>query len=150
MLSGYKTNIGAVNVRPNESVNKMVLNSCVLKNSPPTLTERAKKAGLSVGIISTARITHATPAAMYGHAVDRGWEANTDVDERAAKARCKGLAAQLLDSPADIILGGGQKKFTQEQLSDWQDKAGHIYVEDSAGLRAAPKDQTILLCLFQN
>ena len=66
ILSGYKTNIGAVNVRPNEDVKKMVLESCLLKKSPPTLTARAKKAGLSVGVISTARITHATPAAMYG------------------------------------------------------------------------------------
>ena len=38
ILSGYKTNIGAVNVRPNEDVRKMVLNSCVLKREPPTLT----------------------------------------------------------------------------------------------------------------
>jgi len=108
------------------------------------MTERAKKAGMSVGIISTARITHATPAAMYGYAVDRGWEADKDVDERAAKARCKGLAAQLLESQVDIALGGGSRKFTDEQLSDWQAKDGHIYVEDSASLHKAPKDQTVL------
>ncbi len=144
ILSGYKTNIGAINVRPHDSIKKMVLNSCVLKHEPPTLTQHAKKAGLSVGIISTARITHATPAAMYGRAVDRGWEADSDVDERALKARCKGLAAQLLESPADIILGGGREKFTDEQLSQWRSKTGHIYVENSEGLRAAPKEQTIL------
>lgn len=144
ILSGYKTNIGAINVRPHNSVKKMVLNSCVLKNEPPTLTQRAKKAGLSVGIISTARITHATPAAMYGRAVDRGWEADNDVDERAAKARCKGLAAQLLESSADIILGGGREKFTDEQLNQWRSKTGHIYVENREALRAAPKNQTIL------
>ena len=144
ILSGYKTNIGAVNVRPNKSVTKMVLNSCVLKNSPPNLTERAHKAGLSVGVISTARITHATPAAMYGHAVDRGWEAEKDVDERAVKARCKGLSTQLLKNTPEISLGGGRKKFTDEQIKDWSAKDGHIYVEDTAGLRAAPKDQTIL------
>jgi len=144
ILSGYKTNIGAINVKPDESVRKMVLNSCVLNNQPPTLTQRAKKAGMSVGVISTARITHATPAAMYGRAVDRDWEADADVDERAAKARCKGLASQLLKSPVDIILGGGQEKFTQTQLDDWSSKPGHVYVKDSAGLRAAPKDQTIL------
>ena len=144
ILSGYKTNIGAVNVRPNESVRKMVLNSCILKNSPPTMAEHTKKTGRAVGIISTARITHATPAAMYGHAVDRGWEADTDVDERAAKFKCKGLAAQLMNSPVDIVLGGGRSKFTDEQIASWQTKDRHIYVEDAAGLRAAPKDQTLL------
>lgn len=144
ILSGYKTNIGAVNVRPNEDVKKMVLNSCLLKNEPPTLTDRAKKAGLSVGVISTARITHATPAAMYGHVVDRGWETDSEVHEKAVKARCKGLAKQLLKSPIDITLGGGRSKFTDKQISDWSKKSGHIYVKDSAELRAAPKDQTIL------
>lgn len=144
ILSGYKTNIGAVNVRPDESVKKMVLESCLLKKSPPTLTARAKKAGLSVGVISTARITHATPAAMYGHAVDRGWEADSDVDERAVKARCKGLATQLLESPPDITLGGGRQKFTDKQIEAWSKKTGHIYVTDSESFRSAPKDQTLL------
>ena len=144
ILSGYKTNIGAINVRPNEDVKKMVLNSCVLKREPQTLTQRAKKAGRAVGVISTARITHATPAAMYGHAVDRGWETDSEVDERAAKFRCKGLAGQLLESAVDITLGGGRSKFTDDQISDWRKKSGRTYVSSAAELRSAPKDQTIL------
>lgn len=144
ILSGYKTNIGAVNVKPNEDVTKMVLNSCLLKRSPPTLTQRAKASGRTVGVISTARITHATPAAMYGHAVDRGWETDADVDPRAAKARCKGLASQLLDSDIDITLGGGRSKFTDDQISNWREKTGRTYVADAAELRSAPKDQTLL------
>lgn len=32
-----------------------------------TLAERAKAAGMRVGVVSTARITHATPAANYAH-----------------------------------------------------------------------------------
>jgi len=126
ILSGYKTNIGAVNVKPAKSAQKMVLNSCVLKNSPRTLTQRAKKTGRSVGVISTARITHATPAAMYGHAVDRGWEADADVDARAVKVNCKGLAAQLLESSVDIALGGGRNKFTNEQIAAWENKGGRF------------------------
>jgi len=144
ILSGYKTNIGAINVRPNDSASKMVLNSCALKTEPPTLTQRAKKAGMSVGVISTARITHATPAAMYGRAVDRGWETDKDVNPRAVKARCTGLSTQLLKNSPDIVLGGGRSKFTDAQLEDWQAKAGHIYVKDAADFRAATKDATLL------
>ena len=144
IFSGYKTNIGAVNVRPDESVKKMVLSSCLLNKEPPTLTQRAKTSGRTVGVISTARITHATPAAMYGHVVDRGWETDADVDERAAKARCKGLAGQLLKSGIDITLGGGRSKFTDEQIADWQDTSGRIYVSNVDEMRAAPKDQSIL------
>jgi alkaline phosphatase len=144
MLSGYKTNIGAVNVRPSTNVKKMVFESCIRKNSPPSLTKRLKKAGLSVGIISTARITHATPAAMYGHAVDRGWESAVDVRESAAKAGCKDLATQMIKNPADITLGGGAGKFSQALIDEWRKKDGHIYVKDAGGLRAAPKDKQIL------
>ena len=144
ILSGYKTNIGAINVRPHEDVKKMVLNSCVLKREPQTLTQRAKKTGRAVGVISTARITHATPAAMYGHAVDRGWETDAEVDERAAKFRCKGLAGQLLESAVDITLGGGRSKFTDDQISEWSEKSGRTYVSDVAELRSAPKNQTVL------
>jgi len=144
ILSGYKTNIGAINVKPNEDVTKMVLNSCVARRNTPTLLKRARKAGLSVGVISTARITHATPAAMYGHSVSRGWEKKSDIDPRAAKFGCKSLAHQLLKNTPDITLGGGTEKFTQEQLDKWQEKDGHIYVKDAAGFRAAPKDKTLL------
>jgi len=144
ILSGYKTNIGAINVRPHEDVKKMVLNSCVLKREPQTLTQRAKKTGRAVGVISTARITHATPAAMYGHAVDRGWETDAEVDERAAKFRCKGLAGQLLKSAVDIALGGGREKFSDDQITAWSEKSGRTYVSDVAELRSAPKNQTVL------
>jgi len=144
ILSGYKTNIGAINVKPNKDVSKMVLSSCVLKKNEPTLLKRAKKAGLSVGVISTARITHATPAAVYGHSVSRDWEKEADIDPRAAKYGCKAIADQLLKNTPDITLGGGARNFTDEQLENWQKKDGHIYVKDAAGFRAAPKDQKLL------
>ena len=143
MFSGYKTNIGAVNVRPDPSDKKMVFNSCVRKNSPPTLTEKAKAAGMSVGVISTARITHATPAAMYGHAVDRDWESDADVDPRAAKIGCKGLAQQLIESDVDIALGGGAKEFTQAQIAAWTER-GHIYAANHRAMKDSPSGQALL------
>jgi len=144
ILSGYKTNIGAINVRPNDDVKKMVFSSCVRKNSPPNILTRAKKSGRSVGVISTARITHATPAAVYGHSVSRNWETKEDIDSKAAKFGCKSLSDQLLKNTPDITLGGGAQKFTEKQLADWQEKDGHIYAADAESFRAAPKDQTLL------
>ena len=43
-------------------------------NKLTTILEQAKQRGLSVGIVSTARITHATPAATYAHTAERDWE----------------------------------------------------------------------------
>ncbi|GAA6018024.1 hypothetical protein JCM10207_002744 [Rhodosporidiobolus poonsookiae] len=39
-----------------------------------TLLEAAKRQGYSTGLVSTSRITHATPASFYAHVVDRDLE----------------------------------------------------------------------------
>ena len=39
-----------------------------------SLTEMAEINGLSTGVISTARLTHATPAVAYAHSPSRGYE----------------------------------------------------------------------------
>jgi len=57
----------------------------------------AKKKGKSVGIISTARITHATPAAFYAYAKNREEE--------------ELIAEQLLTSNYDLFFGGGREFF---------------------------------------
>ncbi|WP_281827068.1 alkaline phosphatase [Jannaschia rubra] len=68
--------------------------------------------GKSVGIVTTARLTHATPAAVYAHAADRGME-----DDAALPEGCEvpDIAAQLLEKmkegEVDLALGGGRRHF---------------------------------------
>lgn len=57
----------------------------------------AKEKGLRVGIVSDTRITHATPAAFYGHVGDRDEEYQ--------------LAKQLVESEVDVALSGGADFF---------------------------------------
>ena len=40
-----------------------------------SLYEMAEMAGLSTGVITTTRVTHASPAATYAHSASRNWEA---------------------------------------------------------------------------
>ena len=47
-------------------------------HSVKTLFEMAEEQGLASGVISTARITHATPAAMYAHTPFRDWESDKE------------------------------------------------------------------------
>lgn len=143
ILSGYKTNIGALNVKPLGSLEDMFVQSCVEKNVPPTLTDKAKAKNMSVGVISTARLTHATPAAMYSHSASRDLESDKDIKGRIAEAGCESIAAQLIKSNVDLALGGGRKEFTDTHIENWT-TAGHIYVEDKEGLIAAPSNQRIL------
>jgi len=139
ILSGYKTNIGAVNVRPDPSLDKMFLEGCG-GDTLPTLTDQAKAAQKSVGVISTARLTHATPAAMYSHTVSRDIEADRDLIDPFDYDGCQSISHQLIESDVDIALGGGSKEFTDEQLAGWPGKR----VSTKADMLAAPADARIL------
>ncbi|MBI4055314.1 MAG: alkaline phosphatase [Elusimicrobia bacterium] len=67
-----------------------------------TIAEIAREMGKAVGIVTTTRITHATPAAFYAHVHHREQENE--------------IARQLLESAFDLFLGGGLKKFNSEAL----------------------------------
>lgn len=43
-------------------------------------TSQAYEMGKKVGVVSTARITHATPAAVYAHSADRDYESSVPDD----------------------------------------------------------------------
>ena len=64
---------------------------------------------MGVGIVTTTRVTHATPAAMYAHAHSRDWEgADRDYGAEARKSGCPDIASQLIAFPggngtADMI-----------------------------------------------
>lgn len=44
------------------------------KDKIETVLEAAMKAGKATGIVTTARLTHASPAAAYAHTAYRDWE----------------------------------------------------------------------------
>ncbi|WP_058322220.1 alkaline phosphatase [Sinorhizobium sp. GL28] len=125
-----------------------------------TIFEMAEEAGLATGVVSTARITHATPAATYGHTPDRDWENDKEVGDALAKG-CKDLADQLVNWPAgdgfEVVLGGGRSNFVPKETADAEDEGktgsrtdkrdltaewtaksnNHLYVTDKAGFDAA-------------
>lgn len=87
-----------------------------------TLLELAEKKGMSTGVVSTARLTHATPAATYAHAVSRGWEADSDIPESERQKGCKDIASQLIDFPfgdgLEVAMGGGRRNFLPADSQD--------------------------------
>ena len=76
------------------------------KKSRPlqTILDIAKKNGKSVGIITTTRVSHATPAAFYAHVKKR------DMEQQ--------IVEQLINSDIDLLLGGGRCFFYP---SGWND-----------------------------
>ncbi|CAF2891681.1 unnamed protein product [Rotaria sp. Silwood2] len=71
--------------------------------------------GKKVGIITTARITHATPAAAYAHIPERNWESfdNRNFNASHSAQGCQDIAHQLVirNPPIDLVLGGGRQFF---------------------------------------
>ncbi len=122
MMSGLKTDAGVIGV--DESI---VRGDCATVTGSITTSflELAEIAGMSTGIVSTARITHATPAATYAKSADRNWEDDGDMPRQAIDDGCEDIASQLVNLEAnleariagadvdgiDVVMGGGRRSF---------------------------------------
>jgi alkaline phosphatase len=173
MVTGVKTSDGLLSI--NQSVARKEPSAAVIDaNKLTTLLELAEMKGMSTGVISTARLTHATPAANYAHISDRDWESDAKLP---AGATVKDIAAQLIDSfgtggigdGLEVALGGGRSRFMPNTVNDpedaglkgerkdgrnltseWVSKFGGQYVYDQAGFNAIdPATATHLLGLFE-
>ncbi len=106
-----------------------------------TLFELAEDAGRATGIVTTARITHATPAGAYGHVANRGWERDSIMGMEAVKNGCIDLARQLLEWPhgdgLEIALGGGRENFLPRNVADPEYPGKHGKRGDGRNLAAA-------------
>jgi alkaline phosphatase len=121
-LTGVKGNFETIGV--NANVKAQDTNCNLLKDSSvPSILKWAVDAGKYAGIVTTARITHATPAAAYAHSAYRDWECDTDLPKELDPA-CKDIARQLIeDEPGRslrVILGGGRRNFLLNTFVDTQ------------------------------
>ncbi|MDI6401030.1 alkaline phosphatase [Balneolaceae bacterium ANBcel3] len=85
---------GRVNIDENDQPVKPILKIC-------------KEAGKSTGLVTTATVTHATPAGFAANVIDRG-------DEQT-------IALQYLDREYDVILGGGARHMDSNRREDGRD-----------------------------
>lgn len=95
-------------------------------NSVTGLMDWAQKAGKSTGVVTTTRVTHASPAAAYAHSADRKWEADADMPRHGL--RCEDIASQLVrgrvGSNIDVVFGGGRKNFYPHTERDFRGRYG--------------------------
>lgn len=80
-----------------------------------TILDWAQEAGMKTGMVSTARITHATPAALYAKTSYRDWECDTMMPA-PAPMEARDIARQLVETErgqrTNVVLGGGRAAFT--------------------------------------
>lgn len=122
MMSGLKTDVGVIGVDADIQRGDC---STVTGNDVASYLELAEIAGMATGVVSTARITHATPAATYAKSADRNWEDDGDMSDEAKAAGCEDIASQLVNFEAnlearyegidvdgiEVVMGGGRRSF---------------------------------------
>ena len=137
-----------------------------------TLWELASASGMATGVVTTTRVTHATPGATFTHSADRNWENDTDLPDAAREAGCLDIARQLVETPFasgfHVLMGGGRKNFMpvsqrdpeyddkvgerldeRDLIADWKQRhAGGVYAWNKQQFDAAPIDKP-LLALFE-
>lgn len=122
LITGVKTDAGVIGVAEGVTYDDC---SSVAGNELLTALELAEIAGMSTGIVTTTRITHATPAATYAKSANRDWEDISDMPVSAIEAGCKDIADQLVSfernlearfsgldvDGLEVVMGGGRRHF---------------------------------------
>jgi len=123
MVTGYKARDGMLSVDHTTARGECDARVIAAK-SLPTILERVAATGMSTGVVSTARVTHATSAANFAHTSTRDWESDREIRLHESKAglapgtcTLPDIAAQLIDLPPpvraslEVVLGGGRTHF---------------------------------------
>jgi len=112
---GHRVNNGALNITP-DGVQRL------------PLLVHAAQSGKATGVVTTTRVTHATPASFVVNCARRDWEGP--------------IAAQLLDRRVDLVLGGGRRFFKSDLLAAHPDLT--VVRDRAALLDIAPKGGRLL------
>ena len=129
IISGVKTNMGIVGIDENAS-----RGDCSSQNGNEVISvlDLAEISGMSTGIVTTTRVTHATPAAAYAKSPDRNWEDPSEMPQGALKQGCEDIASQLTEYQSNInrrykgansdgievVMGGGSRHFLPEKSAN--------------------------------
>lgn len=120
-LCGVKANYGTLGVD-----GRVQFENCESSIDPSThvnsILQWAQEKGKWTGLVTTTRVTHATPAGTYAHSASRNWESSTP------NPACTDIAYQLIHhSPGKnmhVIMGGGRRHFFPDNQKDRDGEPG--------------------------
>ncbi|XP_033764063.1 alkaline phosphatase-like [Pecten maximus] len=83
-----------------------------------TMVDWAEQEGKSTGIVTTTRLTHATPSSAYAHSVERDWEG--DVNMADVTGNCRDIAHQFVyeNGHIEVAFAGGRRHFIPQNVAD--------------------------------
>ncbi|XP_053405179.1 alkaline phosphatase-like [Mercenaria mercenaria] len=117
LMCGVKTNYLVIGM-DGQAVYKNCIQSERKSEKLDSVLKWAQASGKRTGIVTTARITHATPAAAYANTPSRDWEGDSQMSK--SDFPCKDIARQLIEDNKDInvLLGGGRRSFIPNYILD--------------------------------
>lgn len=93
-----------------------------------SIAKWAQDAGKATGLVTTTRVTHASPSGVYANIADRMWESDTDVKAACPNTQVPDIAYQLINHDVGrnlkVILGGGRRMFINQTTIDEEGKPG--------------------------
>lgn len=150
-MTGMKSNNGVISMSTDtlsiapglDAGGNKSVSRCTNGRAVPTLAELAKQRGLAVGVVTTTRVTDATPGAVFAHVCHRSMESDIAA---ALVPGGAGYNQALGANGIDVLLGGGLDAFTAKaqggQRADGRDllaelrAKGFRSVTDTAQLAA--------------
>uniref|UniRef100_A0A8C8AUQ1 Alkaline phosphatase n=1 Tax=Otus sunia TaxID=257818 RepID=A0A8C8AUQ1_9STRI len=105
-LCGVKANEGTVGVTAGVTRDRC---NTTKGQEVTSILRWAKDGGKAVGIVTTTRVTHATPSAAYAHSANRDWYSDGEMPPDALEGGCRDIARQLVENIPDIEVGMGTR-----------------------------------------
>lgn len=104
IFTGVKSDYGAIGVDTTRSKTNAT------QGRLESIMDWAQLEGKRTGVVTTTRITHATPAATFARVYHRDWECDTEVPAKSVGIH-KDIARQLVENAPgnklNVVLGGG-------------------------------------------
>jgi alkaline phosphatase len=108
MFTGVKSNYYMLGLDSNAKFNECDV-ATNKKSRLDSIMQWAQEEGKLTGVVTTTRITHATPAALYAHSNSRDWECDSEIP-LVFRDCTKDIARQLVeDEPGKYVLSHSSK-----------------------------------------
>ena len=123
IYSGVKTNFKTMGF--DSSIIYRNVSSQLTAKKVETIMKWAQDANKDTGFVTTARVSHATPAALYAHVADRDYECDKELPPGSPK-EAKDITYQLVNNDpgrrAKVVMGGGIKSWLskEEHENNWK------------------------------
>ncbi|XP_055533114.1 membrane-bound alkaline phosphatase-like [Wyeomyia smithii] len=127
-LTGVKGNYGTIGVNA-----QVQAYDCMAELDNQTHTHSIAKwamdAGKDAGLVTTTRVTHASPAGVYAHTSNRDRENDNEVSKDGCDTEIvQDIAHQLVHGDTGkrlkVIMGGGRREFLHKDLDPETEKTG--------------------------